>query len=164
MHQKIRTLRILTFALILIGNLALFLQVENTHQYSIQLQEDSVERSKILIILTLGTSGAACAIIFLRVFFDRKLRIARFKELSTKSLFSPNRMIRCFSEWFMVMLVPYPNMLGKKFSYFVYSYNVSIDYQYVDVLHLLSLIRLVYFGYYLVTLSKHWSSSALRIA
>ena len=129
-----------------------------------EFQQEFPSRSRILLYLTLGTSGTACAIIFLRVVFDRKLRIERFKELSNTSLFSFNRMIRCVSEWFIVMLVPYPSMLGKQFSYYVYSYNVSIEYQYVDVMRLLSLIRLVYFGYYLITLSRHWSSSAQRIA
>lgn len=64
----------------------------------------------------------------------------------------------------MLMMVPYPNIVNKRFVYFNYAYNLEIVYQGNIALHILSLVRVVYFGYYLVTLSRYWSSSAQRVA
>ena len=62
------------------------------------------------------------------------------------------------------MLIPYPNLINSRFYYYNYLYKVTIEYQGNNLLHLLSLLRVFYFGYFLITMSKHWSSSAQRIA
>lgn len=106
----------------------------------------------------------ACKIVLLRIWFERRLRIERFKEMKFSRIFSKERILRCSVEWLIIMMIPYPGLISKSFFYFNPLYKRDVEYQWNNWLHILSIARILYFGYHLITLSRHWSASAQRIA
>lgn len=110
-------------------------------------------------------SLASVYLVFLRLIIEKRLRIARLKESDNKILFLTDRRIIVFLiESLILMMIPYPTLVGKSAYIKNTETNIVLEYHINSFLFILSISRPIYFGYYLVTLSKFWSSSAQRIA
>lgn len=130
------------------------------HKYHKEFRREAVDKSEILLRLTIAASGLACLLIVMQHWYDWRLRCARS---ANNFFFSSSNLLSILFEFSLTMLHPYPTLVTDHFYIWNEQINNYIDYQVNDVFYLLSYCRLLYFGIRLITLSEYWSSSAHRI-
>lgn len=113
--------------------------------------------------LVLATSLLACFLIAVNNYLQRKLFISKYSGNAIIPVFSSKLLSNVAFECFLTMLHPYPQLIQKKFLIWNELIDASISYKYNEILQLTSLMRVIYFGFFLITLSRYWSASAQRV-
>lgn len=132
-------------------------------EYKLEYDGESQHRIGKLLYLVLASSLLACLMIVLRHWLERRLFIMKYMNVGETPIFSNSVICSIVLECLLAMVHPYPPLTGHRFSYWNELIDANIYYTYNEILHTASLLRLVYFGFFLVTLSKYFSASAQRV-
>lgn len=163
MARKTQIIDFFIVILIFIGNGLFYFEVGAAQQYDYEFEDVYYHRSVVLLTFGMVLSGITCVFVIIKENIQLNLDKKRFKVPHFDTLLSSDRLQSILLECFVILVHPYPFVIGKG----VYVYNTQIQsdvyYSVNDFLQWFAMIRILKAGIRLINLTLWKSSSAQRI-
>lgn len=157
MYEKIQLLDLLIFMLVTLG-LALC-----TLSYNLEFQNTQQFFSFSFLLINMGFSVVCCIFIVMSENLKLKMDQNRGRADKADNLTTTGRIKFVIGECALLMVIPYPFLIGIEILYFNEAVRNDIYYHINDFLYLASLLRFVYFSKSILNITIWKSRSASRI-